>query len=191
MSPRSLNASNVLLSHSSPFRSASQSDLSSSSSSPVAFPYFEHCSHPIMSVSIDFTSNSRGGCTVITVRIVIIAQLTTILLLTAVVFGIIRVMFQGRISLNLVLLQLLPNFVRGFWSELMYIPHIVNIRLSLIHLHGFKAACAASMLIEIVSLGMIFSISFKVVQINAMHISQDQLTHYMNTFLNKTNNWQC
>lgn len=72
-------------------------------------------------------------------------------------------MFHGRISLKLVLLWLLPSFVSGFWLELIYIPHIVNIRLSIIHLHGFKAACATSMLIEIVSLGMVFSISFKVV----------------------------
>ena len=47
-------------------------------------------------------------------------------------------MFQGRISLYLVLLQLLLNFVSGFRLELMYISHIVSIRSSSTHLHGFQ-----------------------------------------------------
>ena len=42
------------------------------------------------------------------------------------------------VSLNLVLLLLLVNFVSGFRLELMYIYHIENIRSSLIHLHGFQ-----------------------------------------------------
>ena len=44
---------------------------------------------------------------------------------------------HGRISLSLVLLLLLVNFVSGFRLELMYVYHIENIRSSLIHLHGF------------------------------------------------------
>ena len=39
---------------------------------------------------------------------------------------------------TLVLLLLPPNFVSGFRMELMYIPLIENIRLSLTHLHGFQ-----------------------------------------------------
>ena len=45
---------------------------------------------------------------------------------------------HGRISLNLVLLLLLVNFVSGFRLELMYISLIISIRSSLIHLHGFQ-----------------------------------------------------
>ena len=45
---------------------------------------------------------------------------------------------HGRISLNLVLLLLLVNFVSGFRLELMYTYHVENIRSSLIHLHGFQ-----------------------------------------------------
>ena len=45
---------------------------------------------------------------------------------------------HGRISLNLVFLLLLVNFVSGFRLELMYISLIENIRSSLIYLHGFQ-----------------------------------------------------
>ena len=51
---------------------------------------------------------------------------------------IIREMFHGRISLNLVLLVLLINFVSGSGLELMYISLIESIRSSLTHLHGFQ-----------------------------------------------------
>ena len=47
-------------------------------------------------------------------------------------------MFHGRISLNLVLLLLLVNFVSGFRLELMYISLIEKIWSSLSHLHGFQ-----------------------------------------------------
>ena len=50
-------------------------------------------------------------------------------------------MFQGRISINSVLLLLLVNFVSGF--RLMYISIIVSMRSSLTHLH-FSAAGAAA-----------------------------------------------
>ena len=49
-----------------------------------------------------------------------------------------RWMIHGRLSLNSVLLLLLVNFVIGFRLELMYISLIVNIRLSLTHIHGFQ-----------------------------------------------------
>ena len=46
---------------------------------------------------------------------------------------------DGRISLNLVLLLLIVDFVSEFRLELMFIISlIINIRLSLIHLHGFQ-----------------------------------------------------
>ena len=67
-----------------------------------------------------------------------IAQLMAILVLIGTVFVIIREMFQGRISVNLVLLPVLVNFVSGFWVELIYISFIENIRSSLTHLCGFQ-----------------------------------------------------
>ena len=45
--------------------------------------------------------------------------------------------FDGRLSLNLVLMQLLWNFVSEAWSELMYIFLIVNIKSTLAHIHSF------------------------------------------------------
>ena len=59
-----------------------------------------------------------------------------ILVLIGRVFVIILEMFNGRISLNSVLL-LLVNFVGGFRFALMYISIIENIRSSLTHLDGF------------------------------------------------------
>ena len=61
----------------------------------------------------------------------------TILVLIGTVFMIILEMFHGRISLNLVLLLLLANFVSGFWLELMYIFLTENIKSSFTHLHHF------------------------------------------------------
>ena len=63
----------------------------------------------------------------------------TILVLIGMVFVIILEMFHGRISLNLVLLLLLVNFVSGFRLELMYIYHIENPSSP-----WFSAACAAA-----------------------------------------------
>ena len=48
------------------------------------------------------------------------------------------VMLHGRISLSVVLLLLLVNFVSGFRLELMYISLVESTRSSLIHLHGFQ-----------------------------------------------------
>ena len=62
----------------------------------------------------------------------------TILMLIETVFVIISEMFHGRISLNLVLLLLVVNFVRGFRLELMYISLKENIKPSLTPLHGFQ-----------------------------------------------------
>ena len=67
-----------------------------------------------------------------------ITYLMTILVLIGMVFMIISEMFHGRISLYLVLLLLLVNFVSRFRLKLMYISLIENIRSCLIHLHGFQ-----------------------------------------------------
>ena len=66
------------------------------------------------------------------------ALLMTILMLIVRVLMIIWEMFHERISLNLVLLLLLVNFVSGFRLELMYIFLMENIRSSLTLLHGFQ-----------------------------------------------------
>ena len=57
-------------------------------------------------------------------------------------------MFQGRISLSLVLLLLLVDFMSGFSWELMYISLIENMS-SLTHLHGFQLLVLLPQLIEI------------------------------------------
>ena len=67
----------------------------------------------------------------------------TILILIGTVFMIIWKMFHGRISLNLVLLMLLVNFLSGFRLELMYI----FLRKYQVKPHSspwFSAACAAA-----------------------------------------------
>ena len=65
-------------------------------------------------------------------------SLMTILELIGMVLVTIGKMFQGRISLHLVLLVLLLHFVSGFRLELIYISLKKNIRSSLIHLHGLQ-----------------------------------------------------
>ena len=65
-------------------------------------------------------------------------SLMTILELIGMVLVTIGKMFQGRISLHLVLLVLLLHFVSGFRLELIYIYLKKNIRSSLIHLHGLQ-----------------------------------------------------
>ena len=64
-----------------------------------------------------------------------IAQFMNILVLMGMVFVIISEIFHGRISLNLVLLLLLVNFVSGFRLELMYVSLIKSVRSGLTHLH--------------------------------------------------------
>ena len=64
--------------------------------------------------------------------------LLTILVLIGTAFMIIWEMFDGRISLNSMLLLLLANFVNRFRLELMHISLIESIRSSLTHLHGFQ-----------------------------------------------------
>ena len=50
---------------------------------------------------------------------------------------------EGWISLKAVPL-LLGTFVSRFKLELMYVSLIVNIKLSLTHLHGFRMCCCHS-----------------------------------------------
>ena len=60
-------------------------------------------------------------------------------------------MFHGRLSLNLLFLLLVLNFVSGSRLELMYLSLIVNIRSRLIRLHGFQLLVLLPLLIEITS----------------------------------------
>ena len=78
-----------------------------------------------------------------------IALLMAILVLIGMIFVIILEMFHGRISLNLVLLLLLVNFVSGFRLELMYISLIESIRSSFTHFHGFQLLVPLPQFIEI------------------------------------------
>ena len=73
----------------------------------------------------------------------------TILVLIGMVFVTIWEMFHGRISLNLVLLLLLVNFVSGFRLRLMYILLIVSTKSNLTHLHGFQQLVLLPYFIEI------------------------------------------
>ena len=61
-------------------------------------------------------------------------------------------MLDGRISLNLLLLLLIVNFMSGFRFELMYISPIESIRSSLTHLHGFQLLVLLPWFIEIIFL---------------------------------------
>ena len=95
--------------------------------STVAFCLLGNSDHVVVSVSIDFPSNS------------FIIQLMTILMLIGMVFVINREMFHGKMSLNILLLLLILSFVSGGPSlELMYISLMINIRSSLIYLCGFQ-----------------------------------------------------
>ena len=60
-------------------------------------------------------------------------------------------MFHGRISLNLVLLRLVVDFVSGPRVKLMYIPIIINVRWTLIYLYGFWLLVQHPYLIEVPS----------------------------------------
>ena len=73
-----------------------------------------------------------------------IAQLMTILVLIEMLFLIISAMFHGRISINMVLLLLVLNFVSGSRLELMYISLIVSIRSSVISMVFSCFCCCRS-----------------------------------------------
>ena len=57
--------------------------------------------------------------------------------------------FYGRVSLNSVFPLLQINFVSGLRLELMYISHILSIRSSFTHLHGFQLLVLLPKFIEI------------------------------------------
>ena len=81
--------------------------------STMAFPPLGNSDHVVVSVSIDFSTNSKWDILFI--------------LLIEMVFEIIWEMFCGRIYLNSVLLLLLVNFVSKFRLKLMYISLIINL----------------------------------------------------------------
>ena len=103
----------------------------------MAFLPFWNSNHVFVSVSTDFLSNSKE------VLPLFIAQIMTILVLNWMVFVFIWEMFQWRISLNLVLLLLLLNFLSEYQFELMYIPHC-RYQFKAHSCPWFSAACAAA-----------------------------------------------
>ena len=68
----------------------------------------------------------------------LITQLLINLMLIEMVFVIFEWMFQGIISFNLMLLLLLLNSVSKSRLKLVYFFLIVNIRASLVRLHGYQ-----------------------------------------------------
>ena len=103
--------------------------ISSDSSicSTVAFLSLGKSDHVFVSAFVFFPSKCRKWY----------HFLLTILVLIGMVFVINQKMFLESLSLIMLLLQLLLNFVSGSRLELMYISLIINIRLNLIHSHGF------------------------------------------------------
>ena len=83
--------------------------------SKMAFPPLGSSDHVVISVSIDFPSNSQWDDSFHCIAY--------------------DYSFRRRISLNLVLLLLLVSFVSGFRLELMYIYLIENIRSNLTFIH--------------------------------------------------------
>ena len=81
--------------------------------SKMAFPPLGNSDHIVVSVSIDFQSNSQRDAT-------FHHMLMTILVLIWTDFMIIWEMFHGWISLNSVLLLMPVNFVSGLKLELLY-----------------------------------------------------------------------
>ena len=75
----------------------------------------------------------------------------TFLVLIGTIIMIIWEMLYGKISLNLVLLLLLVNFVNGSMLKFMYISLIVNIRPSPFHLHVCQLLVLLPQLIKISS----------------------------------------
>ena len=104
------------------------------------------------------------------------------LLMIGTVYVIIWEMFHGRISLNLVLLLLLVNFVSGFRLELMYISLIESIRSSLTHFHGFQQLVLLPYFIEI----PFFVCTKRINLLNLKYIS-DTLVIVANGFLKLPN----
>ena len=93
----------------------------------MAFPLLENSDHVLVSVSIDFPSNTKQDA-----LFCYIAYDYSHAHWYS--FLIIWEMFHGKISFSSVLLLLLVNFVSGFRLESMYISLIISINLP--HLHG-------------------------------------------------------
>ena len=80
-----------------------------------------------------------------------IVQLLAILLLIGMVFVTISKQFHERISFNLKLLLLLPNFMNGSRLKLMHIFPTVNIKSTFIHLNDFQQLVLLPQVIAITS----------------------------------------
>ena len=96
----------------------------------MAFPPLGNSDHAVISISIDFPSNSEWDAPFLRMAYEYSRADWAVIV-------IISEMFHGRICLNSVLLLLLLNFASGFMLKLMHISFLVSIRASLTHLHGF------------------------------------------------------
>ena len=83
------------------------------------------------SVFIGFPSDSKG-------MLLFIVQMVIILMLIETIFVIIKEMFHWRMSVKLIPLLLLVNFVSGSKLELIHISLIINNRPRISHLYGFQ-----------------------------------------------------
>ena len=99
--------------------------------STMAFPPLGNSDHVVVSVSIDFPTNSQWHAPFHCIAYDYSCADWNCLC------DHLREL-PWEVSLNLVLLLLLVNFVSKFRLELMHISLIKNIRSSLIHLHGFQ-----------------------------------------------------
>ena len=100
--------------------------------STMAFPPLGNSNHVVVSVSIDFSSNSKRDSPFHQ-----IAYNYSHVDFDGLHEHLRDVLWEGILELSALLLLLL-NFVSGFRFELMSISLIVSIRSSLTHLHGFQ-----------------------------------------------------
>ena len=108
----------------------------------MTFPQLGNFDLVAVSASVDFPSNSKGDA-----PFHCIAYHYSCTEWDG--FKIIWEMYHWRVSLNLVLLQLLMNFVSGFRLELMHTFLIINIRSSFVYLHDFQLLVLLPWLTEI------------------------------------------
>ena len=94
----------------------------------MTFPPLGNSDHVVVSVSIDFPSNSQWDAPFHRIAYDY----------TCADWDGLHDQLRDALSLNSVLLLLLVNFVSWFRLELMYISLIISIRSSLTHLHGFQ-----------------------------------------------------
>ena len=110
--------------------------------STTTLPLLRNSDHVVVSVIIDFLSNSKQDASFHCIAY-------DHLHLIEMVFVVIWEMLHRMIYLNSELLLLLVNLVIRFRLELMNISLMISIRSSLTHLHGFQLLALLAYFIEI------------------------------------------